>query len=289
MAGMSRSRPFRQVDVFGATAFGGNPVAVVLDGDGLDDAGMQRIARWTNLSETTFVLPPTTGDADYRVRIFTPGGELPFAGHPTLGTAHAWLEHGGRPRDAGAVVQECVAGLIEVRRDGQRLAFAAPPTRRSGPIDEPELASLVSALGIDPDQVIGHQWVDNGPGWSALRLADAQQVLDLAPDFSSLPDVMLGVLGTHPPGSEQARAGHAYELRAFAPRIGVAEDPVTGSLHASVAQWLVSSGLAPGRVWTATQGTRLGRSGVVAIEVDETGAVWVGGATTTVIAGTIEA
>ena len=217
---MTTSRPFAQVDVFSETPYLGNPVAVILDGSGLTTDDMQRIARWTNLSETTFVLPTTDDSADYRLRIFTPGGELPFAGHPTLGSAHAWLEHGGTPKSEGRVVQECGAGLVEVRIDAGRLSFAAPPTIRTGPLEPELLARIVAAYGITADQVVAHQWIDNGPGWAIVQLASAQEVLDLDPDFSLLPDDMVGAVGAHPPGS-----AHAFELRSFASAIGVDEDP----------------------------------------------------------------
>lgn len=279
---MPRTRDFAQVDVFGATPFRGNPVAVVLDATDLTDAAMQDLARWTNLSETTFVLPPTTPGADYRVRIFTPGGELPFAGHPTLGTAHAWLESGGRTREAGVIVQECAAGLVQVRREEGRLSFAAPPLLREGPVDEEDLEPLRAALGIAPEDVIGHQWVDNGPGWLVIELANAQRVRDVEPDFSLAPQAKLGVIGFHPQGSEVL-----YETRAFAPGAGVAEDPVTGSLNAGVAQWLVRSGRVPTR-WTVGQGGCIGRDGRLEIAADDDGTVWVGGSTATLIRGSID-
>jgi PhzF family phenazine biosynthesis protein len=276
---MTKDRPFAQVDVFSPTPYLGNPVAVVLDGAGLDDEAMQRVARWTNLSETTFVMPPTEDGADYRLRIWTPGGELPFAGHPTLGSAHAWLEQGGRPQRDGVVVQQCAAGLIEVRR-GQVLSFAAPPTRRGGPLEEEYLAEVVAAFRIRPDQVLSHQWVDNGPGWAVVRLATAQEVLDLEPDLSRIPTAMVGAIGAYPVGSK-----HAFEMRTFAPGVGVAEDPVCGSMNASVGQWLTASGGA-GRSFTVSQGTRLGRAGEITITADADGTVWVGGATTTCLSGT---
>lgn len=302
---ISREWHYAQVDVFSPSPFLGNPVAVILDASGLEPAQMQRIATWTNLSETTFVLPPTSPAADYRVRIFTPGGELPFAGHPTLGTAHAWLEAGGTPRVAGMVVQECAAGLVHVRatrrdagrddsrgdgrRDGphggfddaHRLAFAAPPTLRSGDLDSATLASITRALGVTPADVVGHQWVDNGPGWAAIRLATAAQVRGLTPDLSLIPTAMVGVFGAHPPGSPAN-----LDVRAFAPRIGVAEDPVCGSLNASLAQWLVRTGEVT-QGYRATQGSLLGRDGVIEIEVDRDGQVWVGGATVTLMRGRI--
>ncbi|WP_068258610.1 PhzF family phenazine biosynthesis protein [Janibacter limosus] len=277
---MPRTRPFAQVDVFGSQPYRGNPLAVVLDADGLSDEQMQRLALWTNLSETSFVLPATTTAADYRVRIFTPSRELPFAGHPTLGTAHAWLEHGGSPRAEDRVVQECAAGLIEVRRGESGLAFAAPPLVREGPLDAVELDNICEGFGIARDAVEAHQWVDNGPGWAAIRLASAEDVLALEPDWSRLSGRKLGVVGFHPQGSEAL-----YETRALVGDLAV-EDPVTGSLNASLAQWLVGAGEAPQR-YVATQGTRVGREGIVAIDVGDDGAVWVGGATTTLIRGTI--
>ena len=273
-------RPFRQVDVFGAESLLGNPVAVVLDGNGLDDDAMRRLARWTNLSETTFVLPPSSPDADYRVRIFTPAAELPFAGHPTLGTCHAWLEQGDR-RHGTMIVQECGAGLIPIRTTDDRLAFAAPPLVRSGPVDTELVLRLAAMLGIDPEEIVDSQWVDNGPGWVAVLLSDAQAVLGLAP--GALGDLKVGVAGPHPAGHDAQ-----FEVRAFFTVDGATrEDPVTGSLNASLADWLLRSRrvTAP---YTASQGTVLGRRGRVHISVDDRGAIWVGGATRTAIAGTVE-
>ncbi len=277
---MPRSRCFAQVDVFSPTPYLGNPVAVILDAEDLADEMMQRVARWTNLSETTFVLPATTPEADYRLRIFTPGGELPFAGHPTLGSAHAWLESGGTPRTAPHIVQECGAGLVEVHRGDGILSFAAPPTRRSGDIEEEYLQQVVTALGIDRDQVLSHQWVDNGPGWAVVRLATAHEVLALEPDLSQLPTAMIGAIGAHPDGSE-----HRFELRTFAPGVGVAEDPVCGSMNASVAQWLTRTGAVVGS-YRVAQGGRLGRAGEVTITADPEGSIWVGGNTNTLFCGT---
>lgn len=277
---MSRSRPFAQVDVFSPTPYLGNPVAVVLDADGLDDEAMQRVARWTNLSETTFALPPTTPAADYRLRIYTPGGELPFAGHPTLGSAHAWLEHGGTPRDPGTVVQECAAGLVEVRIGVGILSFEAPPTRRDGNLDDQTLAQIVAAFGVRRDQVIAHQWVDNGPGWSVVQLETALEVLDMEPDLSLIPNGMVGAIGAYPEGAE-----YAFEMRTFAPGVGVAEDPVCGSMNASVGQWLTRT-RAVSSSYRVSQGQRLGRAGDITITPDEDGTVWVGGATVTLFQGT---
>lgn len=278
-------RPFTQVDVFSTVPYRGNPVAVVLDADGVDTEAMQRFAAWTNLSETTFVLPPTpeasAAGADYRLRIFTPGGELPFAGHPTLGTAHAWLEAGGVPRETTTVVQECGAGLVQVRRDGAALSFRAPDLVRSGPLEPDVLQRAARAVGVSTADVVDHQWVDNGPGWAALRLASAQDVLAVEVDRAVLGDLALGVVGLHPAGSVQQ-----VEVRAFVPELGVPEDPVTGSLNAGLAQWLTGTGVLPPD-YTAAQGTRVGRAGVVRVRTVQ-GRVWVGGDSTTCVRGTVQ-
>jgi PhzF family phenazine biosynthesis protein len=277
-------RRFMQVDVFTRVPLKGNPLAVVLDAQGLDDAAMRALAHWTNLAETAFVLPPSTDAADYRVRIFTPDRELPFAGHPTLGTCHAWLQSGGRPaaRPGGVVVQECGLGLVRVRSEPTegppRLAFSAPPLRRTGPLDAATLASIAQALRIEPAAIVRHQWVCNGPQWAAVMLRSADEVLALAPDFMALGEQEIGVLGPYPPGSECA-----FELRAFLPTPGVQEDPVTGSLNAGVAQWLIGAGLAPPQ-YVASQGTALGRQGRVHVHQDGSD-VWVGGHSVTCIQG----
>lgn len=275
---MSRWRTFRQVDVFSAELGLGNAVAVVLDAEGLDDAAMQRFARWTQLSETTFVLPPSDPAADYRLRIWTPGGELPFAGHPTLGSCRAWLEAGGQAR-RGDPVQECGVGLVPLRREGERLAFAAPPLRRTGPVDEGLLLAIARSLGLSRADLLDHQWVDNGPGWVAVTLASADAVLALRPDFSALP-APVGVLGARSAGDECA-----YEVRAFIPGLGVPEDPVTGSLNAGLAQWLIGSGRAP-EAYVASQGTVLGRAGRVHVQ-RQGSTIWVGGDTTVGIEGRV--
>jgi PhzF family phenazine biosynthesis protein len=272
-------RRFDQLDVFTAEALRGNPLAVVHDAMGVDDARMAAFARWTNLSETTFLLPPTDAGADYRVRIFTPGGELPFAGHPTLGSCHAWLAAGGQPRQHGVVVQQCGVGLVSVRRDGARLAFAAPPLRRSGPLDTALLQQIRAALGLDEAAVRGHQWVDNGPGWCAVLLDSATRVLAVKPDWPRLGTLKLGVVGPHPAGSETQ-----FELRALIGG-GNYEDPVTGSLNASVAQWLIGAGLAP-KHYVASQGAALQRAGRVHI-ASEGDAVWVGGDVSACIHGEV--
>jgi len=274
-------RAFRQVDVFTDELMFGNPVAVVHDADGLSAEQMAAFARWTNLSETTFLLPPTDPGADYRLRIFTPVRELPFAGHPTLGTARAWLDAGGTPSRGTELVQECAAGLVRVRCDGSRLAFAAPPVLRDGPLDDAELDTLLRALRLDARDVVAARWADNGPGWVALLLSDADTVLGLEPDraaFGALDKV--GVVGPYPAGSDVA-----FEVRAFVPRVGLGEDPVTGSLNASLAQWLIPAGIAPER-YTAAQGTRLDRRGRIHIErVGDD--IWVGGDTVLGVSGTV--
>jgi PhzF family phenazine biosynthesis protein len=271
-------RRLNQVDVFTTTPYAGNPVAVVLDGEGLTTGEMQRFAHWMNLSETTFVLPPTTPDANYRVRIFTPITEHPFAGHPTLGTCHAWLAASGTKADV--VVQECGAGLVGVRRTATGLAFAAPPLIRSGPVEESLVQKIASGLRIERGEIVDAQWADNGPGWVAVLLANAAAVLALRPGAV---DLDVGVVGPYPAGSPEA-----FEVRAFVPRDGsTVEDPVTGSLNASVADWLLRTGRASAP-YVASQGTALGRSGRVHISRDPDGTVWVGGGTVTCVTGEVE-
>jgi PhzF family phenazine biosynthesis protein len=274
-------KKFHQLDVFSAEAFMGNPLAVVHDADDLTWAQMASFARWTNLSETTFLMKPTSAEADYRVRIFTPGGELPFAGHPTLGSACAWLTAGGLPKRRDMVVQECGAGLVRVRRDGLRLAFAAPPLRRSGLLDEQTLMIIATGLKVSRTDILMHQWVDNGPGWCAVMLRSADQVLALQPDMAVLRDHKLGVIAPYPPGGD----AH-YEVRAFVPGLGVPEDPVTGSLNAGLGMWLIKTGQAPSR-YVVSQGTALKRRGRIYVERlgDD---VWVGGDTLVRVSGTVE-
>jgi PhzF family phenazine biosynthesis protein len=297
---MMTSRPFQQVDVFTDTAFLGNPLAVVLDGTGLSDAQMQTFAAWTQLSETTFVLPPTSegaaGGADYRVRIFTPGAELPFAGHPTLGTAHAWLKAGNTPRQAGVLMQECGVGLVTLKQLGERWAFAAPPLTRSD-ISAEDLGPVLAALGLDASEVIATQNLNNGPHWLGLLVDSVDTVLALEPDHAALKKLgtKVGVAAKRqaPDGglirraNREARAFTSsntriandpadLEVRAFAAPVGVAEDPVTGSLNASLAQWLMADGHMPA-AYSARQGTMLGRAGQVFLSQDPQGQVWVGG------------
>lgn len=285
-------RPFRQVDVFSPDPFGGNPLAVVLDGEGLTTDEMQRFARWTNLSETTFLLPPDPPgppdplpgeqgqQADYQVRIFTASAELPFAGHPTLGTCHAWLEAGGVPASGDQIIQQCTAGLIRIRRQDGLLGFAAPPLIKSGAVEDSLRADIIALLGITESDVVDLAWADNGPGWVAVLLDSAEAVLALRPRGEPL-DV--GVVGPYPPGSPQA-----FEVRAFVPQDGqVGEDPVTGSLNAALAAWLRDTG----RVrlpYVASQGTAIGRSGRVHLSEDDHRDIWVSGATVTRISGTVE-
>lgn len=321
---MPLQRPFAQIDVFTAQPYLGNPLAVVLDGTGLSDDAMQAFARWTNLSETTFVLPPTPGaaaqGADYRVRIFTPGAELPFAGHPTLGSCHAWLQAGGTPQAADCIVQECAKGLVKLQRDGTRLAFAAPAMQRSNP-SPTLLAQVAAALGLRSTQILAAQWLHNGPRWLGLLLDSMDTVLALRPNAAALQGLVpgVGVAGMDTAqgatyliarSNREARAFDStapksvaadsdapqhdaptddtptVEVRFFAPDIGVSEDPVTGSFHASLAQWLIADGIAPAR-YLAAQGSCIGRAGRVYIEQDASGQVWVGGDSVTCVQGKV--
>lgn len=286
-----RSRRFVQLDVFGSLAGRGNPLAVVVEADGLGTAEMQAFASWTNLSETTFLLPPEHPEADYRVRIFTVDRELPFAGHPTLGSAAAWLHAGGTPR-GDVVVQECGAGLVPVRRDADRLAFAAPPLRRHEPVD-PELAArLARGLRVAPSEIAEAMWIVNGPEWIGVRLASADAVLAVRPDPAELVGLDVGVVGPHSPGSHPLSSDDSgspadVEVRAFiGGEHGVVEDPVTGSLNAGLAQWLVGTGVLPDR-YVAAQGARLGRAGRVHVSQDAD-QLWVGGAVAPLVLGTVD-
>ena len=304
-----KNRAFQQVDVFTDTAFMGNPLAVVLDGTGLSDAQMQAFARWTQLSETTFVLQPTpagvAGGADYRVRIFTPGAELPFAGHPTLGTAHAWLQAGGQPRQNGQLVQECGVGLVSLKSVEGRWAFAAPPLERQTPAPA-LLTELLAALGLHADEVLAAQNLNNGPHWLGLLIDSVDSLLALEPDHAALKrlNTKVGVAARREsdtrglirranrearafaPSNRMANDTTDLEVRAFAAPVGIAEDPVTGSLNASLAQWLMAEGRMPGR-YSARQGTALGRAGHVFLSKDAQGQVWVGGDVVGCIQGTV--
>lgn len=278
---MSRAQ-FSQVDVFASRPMVGNPVAVVHDADDWSEADMMALAKWTNLSETAFLMAPTIETADYRLRIFSPRGELPFAGHPTLGSAHAWLERGGQPRSPERVMQECGIGLVELRRSGGRLTFRAPDFQRSGPIDNVTLVRAIAALGISVSDVLNSNWIDNGPGWIGLVLRSADVVLGVRPDFVAMGELRIGVIGAHPAGGPAD-----YEVRAFEPALAVGEDPVTGSLNAGFGKWLIGAGLTPAS-YTVRQGTALGRCGEVAVVADEHGDVWVGGESRTLISGSLE-
>ena len=274
-----KQRQFQQVDVFSKIPYLGNPVAVVLDADGMTEQQMAQFANWTNLSETTFVLPPINAEADYRVRIFTPSQELPFAGHPTLGTCHAWLRAGGKPKSS-SIYQECAAGLIEIRQDGDVLSFAAPERRKAGPLERHIVEQIIAGLQISAEDVIDHQWCDNGPPWQALLLRSAGQVLNARPDPLVIKDVdFLGLVGPSVQGP------HAFDIRGFFPgQTRFSEDPVTGSLNAAVAQWLIGKGFAPS-YYEARQGTILGRDGRIFITADPQHQVWVGGASVACITG----
>jgi PhzF family phenazine biosynthesis protein len=305
-----QQRLFKQIDVFTSTPYLGNPVAVVLQGDGLSDAEMTRFARWTNLSETTFVLPPVNTSADYRLRIFTPGSELPFAGHPTLGSCHAWLEAGWQPKNKDFIVQECAKGLVNIRRDANstRLAFAAPDLSRSAP-SPVLLAQVAAALGIKAAQVTAAQLLDNGPVWLGLLLDSPETVLQIMPNHQELArlGIKVGVAGIYPVETAPpliARANReakafmqeavlagadlevTLEVRGFAACIGIHEDPVTGSLNASLAQWLMADGYMPVH-YTAAQGACLKRAGQIDLQRDAEGQVWVGGESVTCVDGTV--
>ena len=276
-----KQRAFAQVDVFTAVPYLGNPLAVVLDGTGLSTAHMQAFTDWTNLSEATFVLPPTHPQADYAVRIFCPGRELPFAGHPTLGTCHAWLQAGGVPKGRD-VVQECGVGLVSIQRQGPRLAFAAPPLRRGGPLDEADVQLIAKGLGVARQDIVHHAWCDNGPQWRGVMLGSAEQLLALKPDPEILKGLDIGVVAPLSKGDAQ------FEVRAFFPgNNGLAEDPVTGSLNAAIGQWLIEAGLAPNS-YVASQGACLARAGRVYVHRDAQNQVWVGGESVTCIEGSVQ-
>jgi PhzF family phenazine biosynthesis protein len=285
-----KQRPFKQVDVFTDRPYYGNPLAVVLDGSGLTTEEMQHFTNWTNLSECTFLLPPTEASADYRVRIFCPGRELPFAGHPTLGTAHAWLQAGGKPKSE-FIVQECGIGLVKIRRDGAQLAFAAPPLLKSGPLPEADVALIARGLGLERSSIVAHAWCDNGPNWRGVLLKSADQVLSLKPDAAVLAGLDIGVVGPRGKvgvvGSQLDVGDTQFEVRAFFPgNNGMAEDPVTGSLNAAIAQWLIGAGIAPPN-YIAAQGAALGRAGRV--HVSSVGSdIWIGGESVTCVDGIVQ-
>jgi len=285
-----KQRRFKQVDVFTHVPYRGNPLAVVLDGAELTAVEMQQFTNWTNLSEATFLFPPTHPEADYAVRIFSPGRELLFAGHPTLGSCHARLTAGGIPKGQH-VVQECGVGRVKIRRDGERLAFAAPPLRKSGPLPEEDVSTIARGFGVSRAEILHHAWCDNGPNWRGVMLPSAEQVLALKPDSSILAGLDIGVVGPRGKvgvvGARSTEDECAIEVRAFFPAAsGIAEDPVTGSLNAAIGQWLIGAGLAPER-YIARQGTALGRAGRVYVERDPTGQVWIGDASVTCVDGSV--
>ncbi|WP_284751045.1 PhzF family phenazine biosynthesis protein [Arthrobacter sp. efr-133-R2A-120] len=275
-----RTRPFSQVDVFTDVPYLGNPLAAVVDAEGLSADQMQHFANWTNLSETTFLLTPSDPAANYRVRIFTGSEEFPFAGHPTLGSAHAWLAAGGVPKREGVLVQECGAGLVKVKVDGGRLAFAAPPLTRFGPVGEVIMEQLAAGLRLPQSALLDASWLVNGPQWIGVLLESAEQVLGLEPDLVALGDLKVGVIGPHEPG-----AGVDFEVRTFIPGDAMVEDPVTGSFNAGIAQWLIGSGRAPEQ-YVAAQGTVLGRAGRIHVKAED-GEIWVGGTSVMCIQGTV--
>jgi PhzF family phenazine biosynthesis protein len=284
-----KQRAFKQVDVFTAVAYKGNPLAVVLDGADLSTEEMQHFTNWTNLSECTFLLPPQDANADYKVHIFCPGRELPFAGHPTLGTCHAWLEAGGKPKGE-FIVQECGVGLVKIKRDGARLAFAAPPLLKNGGLDEADVQLIARGLGIARSDIVAHAWCDNGPNWRGVMLRSAEQVLALKPDAAVLAGLDIGVVGPRGKvgvvGTQTSHDETHFEVRAFFPgNNGMTEDPVTGSLNAGLAQWLIGAGIAPPR-YVAAQGTKLARAGRV--HVSQEGAdIWIGGASVACVDGKV--
>jgi PhzF family phenazine biosynthesis protein len=301
-----RQRPFKEIDVFTDQAYRGNPLAVVLDGQCLSTEQMQGFANWTNFSETTFVLPPTDSKADYQVRIFTPTMELPFAGHPTLGTCHAWLANqaSGSPNKE-LIVQQCAVGLVTIKRDEKRLAFAAPPLRRSGELSADELTATAQALGINTADIVASAWCDNGPGWRGILLNSVELLRSIKPDPNKIAGQFIGLASTLKigvsaiSGAQNSQTSDEkqnlstsnfdqpyLEVRAFFPGSGgFAEDPVTGSLNAALAQWLIGSGRAPGR-YIAAQGLNLKRNGRVYIEQSGTD-IWVGGYSTTCVEGQV--
>src|SRR5262245_8075256 len=272
---------FQQVDVFASRPLKGNPLAVVIAADDISEQTMAMLANWTNLSETTFLLRPTNPAADYRVRIFTPERELPFAGHPTLGSCQVWLSSGGKPKQA-QIVQECGAGLIKIRRDGERLAFAAPPLLRTGDVDRDTLERVAKGLRIDPAAIRASQWADNGPGWVAVMLKSRAEVLALQPDYTALGKFKVGAVAPWD-AAKDGKEAH-FEVRAFIPSRST-EDPVTGSLNASLAQWLIGAGLAPAK-YVASQGTALGRAGRIYVK-REGSDIWIGGRTITCVEGSL--
>jgi PhzF family phenazine biosynthesis protein len=278
---MTKTFSFNQVDVFTDQALKGNPLAVVHRADELSQREMQDIANWTNLSETTFLLNPINQEADYRVKIFTPKTELPFAGHPTLGSCFAWIKRGGLPKSKDFIIQECEIGLVKIRNANNRLSFSAPNLIKTGPIDVATLQTISKGIGVSMDEIVHHQWVDNGPGWCAVMLKTADQVLNLKLDPQLLKHFKLGVIGPHPDGNS-----FDFEVRAFVFPYGIAEDPVTGSLNAGIASWLFRDNLIQ-KNYCVSQGTALGRAGKIYIE-RQGDFIWVGGEVVNCISGELQ-
>jgi len=277
---MVKKYAFHQLDVFSNEPLFGNPLAVVHEANDLSESQMVQFANWTNLSESTFLLNPTNELADYKLRIFTPSSELAFAGHPTLGSCYAWLNRGGVPKNKDIIIQECGVGLIKIRRNGERLSFLAPKLLKTGPLDQTTLNTISKGIGISVEDIAHHQWVDNGAGWCAVMLKTASQVLAIKPNVEYLKTLKLGVIGPHPTDHE-----HDFEVRAFVIPFGIHEDPVTGSLNAGIATWLINSGLSKDS-YSVSQGTALGRKGKIYIETINN-EIWVGGEVVNCIEGEV--
>ena len=277
---MVKKYAFHQLDVFSNEPLFGNPLAVVHAANDLSESQMVQFANWTNLSESTFLLNPTNELADYKLRIFTPSSELAFAGHPTLGSCYAWLNRGGVPKNKDIIIQECGVGLIKIRRNGERLSFLAPKLLKTGPLDQTTLNTISKGIGIPVEDIAHHQWVDNGAGWCAVMLKTASQVLAIKPNVEYLKTLKLGVIGPHPTDHE-----HDFEVRAFVIPFGIHEDPVTGSLNAGIATWLINSGLSKDS-YSVSQGTALGRKGKIYIEAINN-EIWVGGEVVNCIEGEV--
>lgn len=281
---MTQQRRFIQCDVFSSIPTRGNALAVVVDGDGISDEQMSAFARWTNLAETTFLQAPTDASADYKVRILTPTREMPFAGHPTLGSCAAWLQSGGVPKQPGMVRQECGVGIVEIDISGEVPAFIAPPTKIEA-MPEVDFEKICNELKLDRSTIVRSARLDNGPVWQAFELSSAQAVLDADSSLIRWPEVRaVGLIGPHLPGSECD-----FEVRMLAPSSGMSEDPITGSLNSALAHWRLSLGLLESSIVVA-QGTRIDRAGRVYIDPDAAvpGRVRIGGYSHILVEGTVQ-